>query len=577
MLFESRLPCPSRPSSDVFNYIFHHGRRPYPWHRVVYRVDQTNDTLTLAQLEEKSRRFADSIVRTYDIKPNDVVGILARDRMVWMGLTKPKIEYPVAFFGALAAGATVALIPIQTGMTAEDVAGRLDQAKVKLLITDAENELMAEGASVLAGCPSVVTLNRGDQSTACMEDLIATGDASMSHFELKTPEEAEAHNAFINRTSGSTGAMKSVITTHAHYIATMEATRMTVPENTDPDQDQWLSSLSLGFFVNAKLHMSLNILLGIPVVLMDRNLDEDSISVIKRHSISFLFLTPPIAAWLAKIDVVPSDVKSIKWLLSAGAPMHVKLREAVSEKFSGTSLTLEWATTETMLLAIQTDESSRRPGSSGTLVNGIQAKVINTDTGDELGPNEEGELWVRNVLTHFKGYKDNDAANQVFDSEGWFHTGDYGFLDNDCNVYIIDRLKELLRVGDGYGSHVSAAELESALFEHPSIARVVVVGIHNDDTQMDQPAAFVVLKPEYQAKAGRELAEEIERFAARKLSGLKRLTGGIYFLPEYPTVGFKIDRKTLKEYGRRQMSDTAHESKDGFAGMMHSRLTGVKA
>lgn len=81
MLFESKLPCPPRPSSDVFNYIFHHGRRAYPWHRVIYRDDQTGMTLTLAELEEKSRRLANSIVTNYDIKPNDVVAILAKDKV----------------------------------------------------------------------------------------------------------------------------------------------------------------------------------------------------------------------------------------------------------------------------------------------------------------------------------------------------------------------------------------------------------------------------------------------------------------------------------------------------------------
>lgn len=446
-------------------------------------------------------------------------------------------------------------------MTAEDVAGRLEQAHAKLLIADTDTLSMAESASVLIGCISIVTLDRADRFTTCIEELIEAGDPSVSQFELKTPEEAEAHNAFINRTSGTTGAMKSVITTHAHYIAAMEATRRTIPENTDPDQDQWLSSISLGFFINAKLHISLNIVLGIPVVLMDKPLDEDSISVIRRHSISFLFLTPPVAARLAKIDIAPSDVRTIKWLLSAGAPMHAKLRQAVSAKFSGTHLTLEWATSETMLIAIQTDEESRRPGSSGTLVNGMQAKVIDTETGEELCQDEEGELLVRNAITRFAGYKDNDVANPAFDSEGWFHTGDYGFLDDNCNVHVIDRLKELLRVGDGYGSHLSATELEAVVFEHPSVARVVVVGVIYDNTGIDQPTAFVVLRPCFQASANRELAEEIEAFAARKLIGLKKLTGGVHFLPEYPTVGFKIDRKALKTYGQRLASDIAYSSK----------------
>ncbi len=431
-------------------------------------------------------------------------------------------------------------------MTALDVAGRLVQAKARLLITDADTLSMAEGASVLAGCISIVTLDRANQYTACMEDLIQMGDPSVSPFEITTPQEAESHNAFINRTSGSTGKMKSVITTHAHYIATLEATRRTVPSSTDPDQDQWLSSLSLGFFINAKLHMSLNVLLGIPVVLMKKPLDEESISVIKRHSISFIFLTPPIAAKLAGSDLFISDTTSVKWLLTAGATMHTKLREAISAKFC-THLTFEYATSETMLIAIQVDEKSRLPGSSGTLVAGVQAKVIDTQSGDELGQNEEGELLVRNSLARFAGYKDDEAANQAFDSEGWFHTGDYGFLDDHCNVFIIDRLKELIRVGDGYGSHVSASELESVVFEHPSVASVVVVGIRNDHTHIDEPTAFIVLRPEFQAKAGRELAEEVGKFSACKLAGLKRLSGGVHFVTNYPTVGFKIDRRALKE------------------------------
>lgn len=79
------------------------------------------------------------------------------------------------------------------------------------------------------------------------------------------------------------------------FIATMEATKKTIPDNTDPDNDVWLSPLSLGFFINAKL-MGLNIILSIPVVLADGTLDESNIGVIERHRITFLFITPPLAA-----------------------------------------------------------------------------------------------------------------------------------------------------------------------------------------------------------------------------------------------------------------------------------------
>lgn len=91
MIFESKLPRPPRPSSDVFNYIFNLQRRAYPRNRVIYRVDQTNTTLTLAELEEKSRRFANAIVARYDIRPNDVVGIFARDKV---SLGQPVDSFP---------------------------------------------------------------------------------------------------------------------------------------------------------------------------------------------------------------------------------------------------------------------------------------------------------------------------------------------------------------------------------------------------------------------------------------------------------------------------------------------------
>lgn len=190
--------------------------------------------------------------------------------------------------------------------------------------------------------------------------------------------------------------------------------------------------------------------------------------------------------------------------------MHTKLREAVSAKFSGTHLIAESSTSETMPMAIQIHMESRRPGSSGTLVNGMQAKVIDTESGGEWGEKEEGELLVRSSLVRSSLVR---FADRDIDSDGWFHNGHYGFLDRNCNVYIIDRLKERLRVGDAYGSRISTKELEAALFEHPSVASVIVVAIHTHHNEIDHPTAYVVLNPDFAAKAGLELAEEVEQFA----------------------------------------------------------------
>ncbi|KAF2638896.1 putative 4-coumarate:CoA ligase [Massarina eburnea CBS 473.64] len=536
MIFNSKLPVPPVPSTDAFSYIFYQGKREYPKNRVLYRVDGTDQTLTYAQLEKKSLQFANAIRRRYDLKPNDVVGILAKD----------KIQYPIAYWGAVAAGAMVAPIPVQNGMSETDVAARLEQANAKLFITDSDLLLLSEVASELAGVIPIVTLDDNTAGWPTLDELVQEGSADTRVFELNTVQEADEYNVFINRTSGSTGNMKSVLTSHAHYISTMEGTIGTIPDNTNPDTDVWVSPLSLGFFINSKLHIGLNIMLGIPVVLMKKTLDETTVGVVARHRITFLFITPPIAAKLARADLSGYDFSSIKWLLTAGAPMHENLRRTVSDQFGGVHLTLEWATSETMLLAMQVDESSRRPGSSGALVNGIQAKVIDTETGDELGFHEEGEILVRNVVAVFKGYRDNEAANQDFDNEKWFHTGDYGYLDEDSNVYIVDRIKELMKVGEGYGSHVSASEIESVIFQHPVVSSVVVVGVRNIELQVDEPTAFVVLKEPFRAQSA-QMIKDIEKYAESRLTGLRRLTGGVFFVPKYPTTGFKINRRELRQ------------------------------
>lgn len=81
MIFESKLPCLIRPSSDALNYIFRLGRRSYSRDRAIYRFDQTDTTLNLAELEDKSRRFANSLVTDYEIRPNDVCAIFAKDKV----------------------------------------------------------------------------------------------------------------------------------------------------------------------------------------------------------------------------------------------------------------------------------------------------------------------------------------------------------------------------------------------------------------------------------------------------------------------------------------------------------------
>ncbi|KAJ5835712.1 hypothetical protein N7447_001738 [Penicillium robsamsonii] len=550
MIFRSRLPLPPVPQCDVFNYIFHHSRRNYPRDRVLYSVDGTDEQLTLAELEDQSRRLARTLHAQYDIKPQDVIAIFARD----------KIQYPIAYFGAMAAGATIALIPVQATSAVSDIARHLQQTNAKLLITDSDMLSVAEAASLLLNKQTLHFVTLDDAPTNECPSIAALLKMTANHcrehvFQLDSPEAVDAHTGFINRTSGSTGNMKCVLVSHAHFIATMEGTRATIPSNTSPDTDTWLSQLSLGFFINAKLNMGLNILLGIRVILVPSKPDLDAIStidLIARHRITFLFVTPPLAAQLARTDPSPAQTESIKWLLSAGAPIHENMRAAVSRRFHDIPLSLELGTAETMLVSMQFDEDSCAPGSTGTLVSGNEAKVLDSITGLEQsgsGPEYSGEILVRNSVARYRGYQNDAKANEAaFDSDGWFHTGDFGYLDDKGNVFIVDRMKELIKAGGGYGVHVSAAELEAVLFTHEAVESVVVLGVRAEGKAGDLPTAFVVLKEKScgQREMG-EAKQGIVKFAEERLTGLQKLTGGVYCLPELPRTGFKVNRRALRE------------------------------
>ncbi|KAF1988171.1 AMP-binding enzyme domain-containing protein [Aulographum hederae CBS 113979] len=530
MVFHSKFPGVARPTQDVFNYIFSR-RGNYPADKIMYKTDSGNRTLTLAELEHKSRQLATTLVEKYGIKPQDTVSILATDCIL----------YPVFYLSILAAGAVVELIPLQKELGLGDVTARMEQAEAKVLITDPTYLSMGNQAAAKVGAKVLVPETEPE----------LFHDSVKEYHDFKIDDEETSGNtiAFLNRTSGSTGGkMKSVITTHAHFIAIMEATLYTIPANTDPEKDVWCSSLSLGFFINAKLHIGLNILLGIPVVLMDSPFGPDNMDIIERHGITFLFIPPPVAASLAKHDDSEKevDVSSMKWMLSAGAAVNPNLAASTAKRLNGVHLDSEWGTTETLLIAIQMEGHDSPKGTAGKLVNGIEAKVLDTTTGEELGPNDEGEIWIRNHACEFRGYHNNDEANaSTFDKDGWFISGDFGHIDEDNNVYIADRMKELIRVGGGYGVHIAAPELENVLFEHPAVSQVIVTGVPDEKAGEEYPTAFVILKADWEDKIDMALVS-LTKLANQKLTGLQKLTGGFVFMPKFPQISFKINRRAMK-------------------------------
>lgn len=193
---------------------------------------------------------------------------------------------------------------------------------------------------------------------------------------------------------------------------------------------------------------------------------------------------------------------------------------------------------ETTLGVITQSKHETKPGSVGVLCPGVYCKVIDPDTGKILGKFQAGELCFKGQVI-MKGYTgDKKSTEQTIDKEGWLHTGDVGYYDEDHYFFIVDRLKELIKYK---AFQVAPAELEAILLSNEKVKDAAVIGLP-DEVSGELPLAFVVKQD------GVELTEkEVQEFVAAKVSHSKKLRGGVRFIDEIPkNLSGKILRRELK-------------------------------
>lgn len=257
-----------------------------------------------------------------------------------------------------------------------------------------------------------------------------------------------------------------------------------------------------------------------------------------------IVVVPPIMVLLSKTPLLDKyDVSSLRYAISTAAPLSKETVEAVNKRIPHLTIRQLYGMSEAGTFCEQTD-SHCKPGSVGVIRRGIYGRVIDTETGEVLGPNVAGELVFKSDGI-MKGYVgDSDATKATFDKDGWLHTGDIGFYDDDEEFFIVDRLKELIKYN---GFQVPPAELEALILTHPDVKDVGVVGVP-DESVGELPMAFVV-------KQGSCTEKDIVDFVAARTSAAKRLRGGVRFITEIPkNPAGKILRRVLREMVKSQKS-----------------------
>jgi acyl-CoA synthetase (AMP-forming)/AMP-acid ligase II len=261
------------------------------------------------------------------------------------------------------------------------------------------------------------------------------------------------------------------------------------------------------------------------------------LQLIQDYRVTRTFAAPPILVQLAKNPIVDDyDLSSLKFITSGAAPLSAELEAQVRDRI-GSTIKQGYGMTELAPSHLgPNDIPSRKQGSVGVCLPNIEAMIIDLETRLPLGPGQNGEIWLRGPLA-MKGYLNDPMATAATkDDDGWIHTGDIGYADEEGYFYVIDRVKELIK----YKAYqVAPAELEAVLLAHPAVADVAVVRSPDEDAG-EVPKAFIVLKAP-------STEEELMEYVAERVAPFKKVRR-VEFIDAIPkSATGKLLRRVLVE------------------------------
>jgi acyl-CoA synthetase (AMP-forming)/AMP-acid ligase II len=533
MSFTSPFPEVDIPSTSVYDFLFA-DIDDADLDRVGLVDTRSGRETTYREMIGRIDGFAGALAGR-GIGVGDVVGLLAPNSSA----------FAVAFHGILRAGATATTI--NALFTATDIVKQLTDSNAKMLLTVTPLLAQAKEAAASVGLSDADLVVLDGEGLAAgghpnAADLLAAGlPAPQVNFAPST------HLAALPYSSGTTGNPKGVMLTHRNLVANVAQIR---PLHGMVVDDVVLAVLpffhiyGMTVLLNAALHARARL------VIMGSFDLEKFLDNIQNHKCTIAFIAPPIAVALAKHPLIDSyDLSSLNIVMSGAAPLDADLGHAVAQRIR-CRVVQGYGMSELSPVSHITpfDGGQRNMGMSAPLssvgwtISNAASKLIDPETGDEIdlpaeGLSATGELWFKgpNVMA---GYLNNEVATaETIDDDGWLHTGDLAQVDACGCVYIVDRLKELIKYK---GYQVPPAELEAVLLGHPGIADAAVIGV-NDAEGEEVPKAFVV------KQSDADLTEdEVMEFVARHVAPYKKVRQ-VEFIDAIPkSASGKILRKDLR-------------------------------
>jgi acyl-CoA synthetase (AMP-forming)/AMP-acid ligase II len=440
-------------------------------------------------------------------------------------------EYVVAVLAVARIGAVVTTASPQ--YTRDDLAKQLKDSGARVLFTTTSLAATWRGALDGTAVAHVVTFDEpaGDAHSALAFSALLAAEGSPPNVAIE-PHDLVA----LPYSSGTTGLPKGVMLTHRNLVANVLQTDAS--GHCRHGEDTTIVFLPLFHIYGLTAIALLGLWSGATMVLMPKFELEPYLGLIERHRATLLHVVPPVVVALAKHPAVAGrDFSTVRKLFCGAAPLGADVTGQCTQRL-GCVLQQGYGLTETSPAALVTsDDPSRiKPCSIGMPVAGTECRVVDAETGRDVAPGADGEIWIRGPQVML-GYLNRPADTRaVLDDHGWFRTGDIGRVDADGHFFVVDRLKELIKYK---GMQVPPAELEAVLLSHPAVADAAVVPFADAEAG-EIPRAFVVLKTA-------ATAEELIAYVAERVAPYKKVRR-LEFIDAIPkSPSGKILRRLLKD------------------------------
>ena len=442
-----------------------------------------------------------------------------------LALMSPNIpEYAVIFHGvALVGGVITTINPTYTHQ-------------------EVHKQLVDSGATIMVTIPMFLEVAAEGAVGTSVQETYVLGEAEgvrpiteLFGAPVEQTPVSSGDLVVLPYSSGTTGINKGVMLTHGNLVSNVAQ----VLAGADIREDEaFIAVLPFFHIYGMQVLMNTGLRAGVTVITMPRFDLEQFLQLHQDHGITRSFVAPPIVVALAKHPIVDNyDLSKLEQVFSGAAPLSAELALECGARL-GCDVVQGYGMTELSPVSHLTPPGSFKPGSCGVTAPNTLTKVIDPATGEELGIDQDGEVCIQGPQV-MVGYLNNKQATEAtIDPDGWLHTGDIGHIDADGHLYVVDRLKELIKYN---GFQVAPAELEALLLTHPAVADAAVIG-RPDEAAGEIPVGFVVLRP------GAEATEaDISDFVAGQVAHYKQLRH-IEFIDAIPkSASGKILRRMLRD------------------------------